>query len=327
MTMLGHARSPLLAGWVVAALAFGVANSIATVAQVAYIADQFDPGDGRKAFSYENVALNLGGGIAPLLSAVVLVSAPDAFPAVPAAFAVLSIALAVRMPPDRPSDRPAERPRDQQRPNGPGEAGGSAKVGRADRADRAGLGVFLAMNFLTMLAYTQFADVFPAYGSGTLGAEPVGVLFTVSCAAIVLLQLPLTRASARLGVATQVTAANVIAAAGALLLMDLRAGWPAICLAVCLVTVAEMVYGPLYQAIAVRAFDGHTTTALAVLTFVWGVAESLATLVGLSLVAAHHGHLSMLLGATAAAAVALAATGLHLTDRGRWLAGRALAAQ
>src|SRR5262249_10759080 len=308
MAVLAYARSPALAGWLTAALVFGLANSIGTVAQVAYLAEQFDPADGQQAFSYENVALNLGGGIAPMLSSVVLVNVPDAFPAAPAVFALAGIALATRMPPDR-----RRHPR-------PPPAGGPATPNHARPA------ASLAMTFLTMLAYTQFADVFPAYGSGPLGAERVGLLFTVSCAAIVVLQVPLTRASARLGVASQVTAANLIAAAGALLLMNLSGGWLVVCLAVCLVTVAEMIYGPLYQAVAVRMFDGHPTIALAILTFVWGLAESLATLVGLWLVAAHRGHLSMLLGAAAAAAVGLAVIGLYLTRTGRHLAGTMLPA-
>lgn len=297
MYLLGRAGSSALLGWLAAVLLFGLANSVGSLAQVAFIADQFDPGDGQRAFSYENVALNLGGGLAPLLSAVVLVHAPDQFAVVPAAFALLGIALAGRMPADRPHHEPA-----------------SSAPPAAPALDRPGVAAFLLMNFLTMLAYTQFADVFPAYGSGVLGAERVGVLFTVSCVAIVVLQVPLTRLCARLGVARQVVAANLVAAVGALLLMDLAAGWATVCLAVCLLTVAEMVYGPLYQALAVQVFAGRTTTALGVVTFVWGLAESLATLVGLALVAHQRGSLSMLLGAVAATLVA-ALTTLPTTRR------------
>lgn len=282
MATLAHQRSGGLAGWLVAAAVLGLASSIATVAQIAYLAGQFDPDSGQRAFSYENVALNLGGGIAPLLSAVVLVGAPAAFPYLPMVFALAGAALCLRLPPEPPGRQPEPEPvHSGQRP-----------------------GPLLALNFLTLVAYAQFADVFPAYGSAALGTRTVGVLFTVSCAAIVVLQVPLTRVSARLGTATQVCLANLTAAAGTLLLVDLHGGLPLVCLAVCLVTVAEMSYGPLYQAMAVRAFGGATTTALAVLTFVWGLAESLATLVGLWLVAAHHGQLSMLLGALAAVAVA-----------------------
>jgi MFS family permease len=284
MAALAHHRSGALAGWLAAAVVFGLASSIATVAQIAYLAGQFDPESSQQAFSYENVAVNLGGGIAPLLSAVVLVGAPGAFPYLPMAFALAGAALCPLMPPEAPG-----RPPDQEETVHSGH----------------GVRPFLVVNFLTLVAYAQFADVFPAYGSGVLGARAVGVLFTVSCAAIVVLQVPLTRVSTRLGAATQVCLANLTAAAGSLLLMDPRGGLPLVCLAVCLVTVAEMSYGPLYQAMAVRAFGGDTTTALAVLTFVWGVAESLATLVGLWLVAAHRGHLSMLLGALAALTVAV----------------------
>jgi MFS family permease len=284
MATLAHHRSGWLAGWLAAAVAFGLANSIATVAQIAYLAGQFDPDSSQQAFSYENVALNLGGGITPALSAVVLVGAPAAFPYLPMVFALTGAALCLRMPPE------AQR----QRPPAPDD---SVHSGPSP-------GPFLLLNFLTILAYAQFADVFPAYAAEALGARTVGVLFTLSCVAIVVLQVPLTRVSGRLDTTTQVCLANLTAAVGTLLLMNPSGGLPVVCLAVCLVTVAEMSYGPLYQAMAVRALGGSTTTALAVLTFVWGVAESLATLVGLWLVAAHRGHLSMLLGALAAAAVA-----------------------
>jgi predicted MFS family arabinose efflux permease len=78
-----------------------------------------------------------------------------------------------------------------------------------------------------------------------------------------------------------------------------------------LITAAEMVWGPFYQVLAVRAFAGRTTLAMGMITFAWGLAEALATVLGLILIDAGTGRLSIMLGAGACVAAAATALGVR----------------
>lgn len=278
---LGSTAPGSPAPWLVAAALFGLANSVATLAQITYIANQFPPTQTTRAFSYENVALNIGAGVAPLLSALVISAAPGGYALAPIPFAVLTAGLAALLPRDRKrTAEPAEH---------------SARA----RPHRRALVAFLAMNFLTLLAYAQFYGVFPAYAEASLGPTHIGWLFAFSSAVIVLCQVPLTRITARFGERTLLAAANLTTAAGITLLPHAGTGLGVALTAVLLITLGEMVYGPLYQSIAVRMIPGRPTYAMGTLTFVWGVAESLASAIGLILIGAGFGTVSFLAAAGA----------------------------
>jgi hypothetical protein len=93
-----------------------------------------------------------------------------------------------------------------------------------------------------------------------------------------------------------------------------RRGIAAALAAVLLVTLGEMVYGPVYQSIAVRLRPDRPTYALGTLTFVWGVAESSASVIGLTLLGMGLGSASFLLAV--AACLVDAATGAALLRPG-----------
>jgi MFS family permease len=293
----GAARSGAMLGWLATATAFGLANSIGTLAQISFIAEQFESHAVKRAFSAENVTLNAAIGVTPLLASVLLVRAESLFALAPGVFALAGIALAARMPPD-----------------GPGSSGANSN-GTGVRVSRSGAGLFLSLNFLMLVAYAQFYDIFPAYAVHRLGAERIGVLFTFSSVAIVVCQLLLTRLTARIGDTAQLAFAGLVTAGGTLLLIN--AGFPVTLVAVCGLTLAEMVYGPLLQARAVEAFAGRTTLAMGAITFVWGLGESLATLTGLSLIGRGLGYVSFLIGAAACALVAAAMLTLAFRTAGR----------
>jgi hypothetical protein len=288
--VLSVSRTSLLVPWLAAALVFGLANSVATLAQIVFITQHFPTEETKKAFSYENVALNIGAGIAPLLSSLMISRLSGAYALTPILFALLSIALATRMPADRPDGATGTVQND------------------AGRIDRLGLSIFLSLNFLTLLAYAQFYNVFPTFASARLGKEEIGLLFAFSSAVIVLCQAQLTRLIIRFGDVTLIITANVIMAAGTVLL-QVSAGISVSLLSVLLITIAEMIYGPIYQSMAVGMFAGRATLAMGAVTFVWGVSESAASLVGIVLIGAGLGFVPFL----AAAGACLLASMLAVT--------------
>jgi MFS family permease len=265
--------------WLAAAALFGLAHSVSTLAQITFIADQVPADRITRAFSYENVALNVGAGIAPLLSSLVITTMPTGYALAPIPFAVVTAGLARTLARD------------------PVAAGPPPPAAVRPVAGRWMLPLFLAMNFLTLLAYAQFYGVFPARAEPSLGATRVGLLFAFSSVVIVLCQVPVTVLTARLGERTLVVAANLLTAAGTALLLRAGTGIVAALAAVLLVTLGEMVYGPVYQAIAVRLRPDRPTYALGTLTFVWGVAESSASVVGLALLGMGLGTAPFLLAA------------------------------
>lgn len=292
MAVLALTGTRSAAAWLAVSAAFGLANSAATLAQITFIALRFSPEESRKAFSYENVALNLAASVGPLLSGVLVVHAARYYPVAPMVIAVAALALAVRMPGDGPSGH---------RPTLEAAAGGAGR----------GIGLVLAMNFLTFVAYAQFYDLFPAYAKDGLGAERVGALFMAGSVLIVLLQVPATRLSTRLGERSQILLPNLVMASGVALLPVARNALPAALCAVFLITAAEMVWGPFYQVLALRAFAGRTTLAMSAITFTWGLAEAGATVLGLMLIDAGAGRLSIVIGAAACVAAAATALGVR----------------
>ncbi|TDV40958.1 MFS transporter [Actinophytocola oryzae] len=272
---------------------FGLANSLATLAQVTFIAQQFPHEERKRAFAYENISLNIAGGVAPLLSSFVIVSLTGSYALVPIAFAVTTTVLAVRLPRDAPVEAPVAEP---------------SGVDGFRGGDRLAV---LGFIFLTMVAYGQFYGVFPVYAVADLGEGTVGLLFAASSVMIVVLQAVVLRLSTRFDDVRLIVVANVFMAAGSLLLIFTSGGVRVVLVAVLCVALAEMVSGPLYQTLAVQAFHGRATRAMGAVTFVWGVGEAGTIVVGLALVDAGLGAVSFLVGAAAALAVAVLATALR----------------
>jgi MFS family permease len=286
---LGPTRS--LGAWVAAGAVFGLASSVATLAQLTFIARQFPPHESKRAFAYENIALNIAGGALPLLSAFLVASVTGLYVLVPVLFATFSIALAARLP------RDAADPGEARESGEPGESG----TGAPRWPD---LTVLLGFNFLTLLVYAQFYGVYPLYAVRAMGEQKIGLVFAASSVMIVALQAFITRMSARADDARLIALANAAMAVGSLLLIFTAGGMPLALLAVLGITIGEMIYGPVYQSLAVRVFRDRATLAMGAVTFVWGVSESLAILVGLTLIGAGLGPVSFLIGAASGLLVA-----------------------
>ncbi|MBX7550326.1 MFS transporter [Streptomyces sp. NPDC004232] len=283
-----------LAGWVLVAAAFGLAGSLATLAQLTLIVHQFGPEETRRAFSYENVALNAAGGLAPFVSALAYAATGRLYVLAPIGFAVVAGLLATRLAPGRAPvvETPAAAP------------------DPASAAPR-GMLTLLGVNFLTHVTYAQFYGVFAVYASPTLGARDVGLLFAFASVAIVALQSLVTRWARGAGEPALIVAGNLALGTGTALLVAPEGGMALMLLAVVAVSVGEMLYGPVYQTLAVAVAGGRTSLAVGSLTFVWGLAESLAVAVGLWLVGAGLGALTFLAGAGAAVAVVVIVAVLH----------------
>ncbi|WP_240139712.1 hypothetical protein [Streptomyces sp. MUM 178J] len=285
MCLMGLLSVRSLAGWLLLSTVFGLACSLATLAQLTLIVHQFDSTQTRRAFSYENIALNAAGGLAPLVSSLAYTASERFYALAPIGFAAVGILLAARL-----AGRSAP-------------AAGAPAAARPATPGRRTVAILLAANFLTTVAYAQFYGVFSAHATPLLGARSVGLLFAAGSVAIVLLQTLVTRWSRTLGEPALVVVSNLALGAGTALLVAAGAGLPAMLLAVLGITLGEMIYGPVYQTLAVGISGGRPALAIGTLTFVWGLAESLAVVAGLALVGAGLGPVSFLGGAAAALAV------------------------
>jgi predicted MFS family arabinose efflux permease len=284
--MLATFRIDSFIAWSAVAVLFGLANSIATLAQITYIAIRFAPKDHVRAFSYENVALNIAAGVAPFISSLIVANIPEYMALSPIAFAITGVIMACFIP-------------SAQGKNHKEESG--AKVRQAGSSV---ILAFLMMNFLTMIAYAQFYGVFPIYGVKFIEEEVIGLIFAFSSFLIITLQLPLTKYTEEKNNLFVLCLANIFTAFGTVLLIYTGLGISYVLLAVLFIVIGEVVYAPMYQAIALYVVNKSATTALAVLTFVWGVAESIAIYIGVILVQNDQGVYSFLAGFSACLIVA-----------------------
>lgn len=276
-----------LAAWLLGVAVFGIANSVSTLTQLTFIASGNAQDDTVTAFSKENVALNLSAGITPYLSALVLAHVPDWYLAFTLLYCLPTIALCMRISPRR--QRPATRSEDQPL---------STRAPSYQSRLR-----FLTINFLSFFAFAQFYNVFPFYAENSLGAEKIGLFFAASSVLIVFLQIPLTRLCARRSRRDLIIAANLSLAIGVYALLFATQKMTAMVAAILLLTLAEMIFGPLYQSMSIKLFPGRPAFAMAVLTFTWALAETAATTLGVYMVAQGHAAALFTLAAVAAALV------------------------
>jgi hypothetical protein len=304
-----HSRGQYpLSAWLVLVCAFGLGHSLASLAQLTYIAAGHTGMDKVKAFSLENVALNLSAGITPYAAAMVLKHWPGYYLLFPLGYCLATAALCLCVGPAK-------------REHGP--LPGAHAVARTRPATVA---LFLLINALSFFGFSQFYNVFPLHAQQQLDPEAIGLWFALSSGLIVLLQLPLTWLLTGMRRAWLVMGANAAMAAGVFALLYAGSAPAAALTAVLLLTAGEMIFGPLYQAMALGIFPSRPAFAMAVLTLTWAVAEALATGVGLYLVARGEAWLAFALGAAACLLVAgfaaLLARSLGSTALGQVLAAR-----
>jgi predicted MFS family arabinose efflux permease len=276
-----------LAAWLLGVAVFGIANSVSTLTQLTFIASGHAEDDTVTAFSKENVALNLSAGVTPYLSALVLAHVPDWYLAFAVLYCLPTIALCMRITPRQQLSQARSEPQ-------------AAQVTGPDYQSRMR---FLAINFLSFFAFAQFYNVFPFYAEDTLGAEKIGLFFAASSVLIVILQVPLTRLCARRNRRDLIIAANLALAIGVYALLFATQKMTAMVAAILLLTLAEMIFGPLYQSMSIKLFPGRPAFAMAVLTFTWALAETAATTLGVYMVAQGHAATLFTLAAVAAALV------------------------
>lgn len=268
MVALEAARVAFLPWWLAASLIFGLSCSIATLAQVTYIARHFSASENLKAFSYENVALNLSAGLSPLLSSVLLERHTPMYGFAPILFGLVSIALIAGIAPAGAEQEPppeAETARDT--------------TSRLPRKI-----VFIALNFLIFFAFTLFYNVFPVYAKEAMSVEQIGLMFAASSALIVLLQIPTSRLAARHKAVTLAMLSNACMALGIVGLYFSVSHVAAACGAIVLLTLSEIIFGPLYQSMSIKVFAGKPAFAMSILMLVWALAETAATMIGIKLV-------------------------------------------
>lgn len=275
-----------LPSWLGAGVMAGVSSSVATLAQITYIARGFPEAEKFIALSYENVALNLSAGLSPLVSSLILTRYPDAYAITPLVPCALSIAMVAGMP-----------TRDVQEPVA------ALAEGDGERASPgSGRAVFVVLNVLIFFAFTQFYNVFPVYAKASMSVGEVGVMFAVSSVLIVVLQMPVTRVVTRCRAVTAAMLAYACMAAGVVGLYFS----PDIAVVaygtVVLLTISEIIFGPLFQSMVIRVFASRSTFAMGTLMLIWAMSELVATVIGIKLVS--QGQAWAVFGVAAAGCVA-----------------------
>lgn len=274
----------LFSVWCLMGILLGAFISLNSLAVLSAMALQLEEHEHTTGFSFINIATNLSAGVGPFLGALILAHGRSYLPIVPILFAIVAIIFATRLG---------------------GEKLGQPK--RVETSSRFSFGgknflYFMVLNFLTFLAYTQFYDVFPIYAKHFLSEQAIGALFLISGFIIVLLQTSVTKLLKKISYDRALIIANLLLAAGTGLYIGAQYHLLILCVvAVVVTTTAELIYGPLYQSLAIKLFNpSNSVSALAILSFTWGTAEALATFIGVSLVGHAYGVTSYLIGIIAA---------------------------
>jgi DHA1 family multidrug resistance protein-like MFS transporter len=229
--LLALLASPWLYGIDLALMGLGVAAfQPSSKSLLAALADRGDRG---AVFAARNVAFNAGAALGGAVGSVFADHASALFVAAGALYGVLALGVSLLLP-------------DTERPAGeaaPPEGGASLLGALRDRR----LVAVIALGAGFWFLYSQLIVTVPlAIGRAGLG-HVVGLLFTVNALIVILLQLPLTRASERLRLdaRSQVAWGGVLTGAGLALVALVDRGGVGIALAFVVVfTVGEMLVAP-----------------------------------------------------------------------------------
>lgn len=266
--------------WVIISLLIGAALSLNSLSILSYLAIHQDEQTHHDGFSLINIALNLSSGLGPFFGAVVIAYDKTIFPLIPIFFSLLSMSVVIFLNADIPLSKKQSK-----------EAvifslGGSHYI------------FFIFLNMLTFIAYAQFYDVFPVYASQYFNEKTIGLLFVVSSVVIVIAQLPVNRLLKKYSNQSAIVFSNLILGVGTLLFIAASQKLFVLCvLGVILISLAEVIYAPLYQTMAVQLYQpSNPVRALAIQSFSWGLAEAGATFLGIVLVGHGCGDVSFILG-------------------------------
>ncbi|OGT43176.1 MAG: hypothetical protein A3F13_05750 [Gammaproteobacteria bacterium RIFCSPHIGHO2_12_FULL_40_19] len=277
-----------MALWVTVSFLIGGALSMNSLSLLSYLAIHQDEHNHHRGFSFINMALNLSSGLGPFLGAITLAFDKTIFPLIPILFAMLSMGVVFFLNHDRVFSRTVTKINEKTF-----SAGGPQFL------------FFICINMMTFVAYAQFYDVFPLYAFHYLNEKTIGLLFIISSVVIVIVQFPMNRLLLNFSNQFSMLLSNAILAIGTLLFIAASEKWLMVCiLGVVLISMAEVMYAPMYQTLAVQLYQpNNPVRALAIQSFSWGVAEAVATFLGIVVVGAGYGYVSFILGGIAAVMV------------------------
>lgn len=258
--------------------------SVNTLGMLSFLADEKKENEQHHGFSMMNIMMNLSAGVGPFLGGLILVNATHYFLLVPIIFLFLGLLFALPLK-GRTVTQSIIRP-------------------LTTVVNFGGKSYWLLMlcNALTFLGYAQFYDIFPLYASHWISIKHIGFLFVVSSVAIVFMQLPINQALKNKTPCYAIVLANVMLAFGTLLFLLHSSEYLCVCvIGVVLISFGELIYAPLYQSLAIQSFAPKSDVcALAFQSVTWGLAEALATGLGIHWVGVGEGDRSFVFGGIAA---------------------------
>ena len=279
ISLLFWVKTGLLFAWCLVSLLLGASLSVVTLSLASFIATYLQQPNYTKGFAYLNLAVNLSAGFGPFLGSVILYYHYQLLPLVSILFLVVSLILTYYLPLD---------PIKKSVPN---------QENHTTKTNTTSYNILLIINFLTFVAYAQFFDIFPLFAHQYIGERVVGLMFLISAITITLLQIPVSNWITQKYPLSACIIGSILLLAGVGLLALSQFHYLLwIILGVILFSTAEIMCFPLYRSFAVILSPEHPTFALAKLSFVWGISESLTTFVGLHLVTTGHGSYSFILG-------------------------------
>jgi len=265
--------------WIPLSILWGVFVSVLTLAALAFIADRTSGQKQKDAFSYINISVNLSSGLGPATGAVMLAYNPILLPIIPIIALAIAIIFSMGIPPDKAEHK------------------NTAK--RKTKFNRAFV-LLCFINFLTFMSYSQFFNIFPVYSNHFIDKKTIGLLFFISSIVITFTQMPMNKILKKMDAYKAVIIANLLSALGAILLISVESHALISCvMAVILISIAQVIYVPVYQTFAVKLFEGSSTYGLALLTLAWGLGEGFTVILGMHLIDQNIGYLSYWIGGIA----------------------------
>ena len=270
--------------WLVLLTILGIAISIISVAIVSLVPLILHHKFHTFGFSYMNLSVNIAAGSGPVLGGYMVAFHTDFFIVTPIIATLLSLILALKLPVEH-DDKVVEHPF-------------SFDPGQLKKVT-----LFAIANFCTFIAYAQFFYIFPIYAAPIIGPEIVGVFLGINSLFIILFQIPTTHLHMKGNMISMIIFANILAAIGSIALSFISNDIIIvimIVISVLALTIAEIIYGNLYETLGVRILPHNPFQSLAITNFAWGAGEGVANFIGIYLVHNGQGFYSFAFGAISA---------------------------
>ncbi|MGZ6503197.1 MAG: MFS transporter, partial [Tumebacillaceae bacterium] len=267
--------------WYLLSGMLGVSFSVATLGMKSFVGRTFDEQKRITAFSYLNVAVNIGAALGPIVGGFVMESRFYLLPLIALGSQVITLLFSFWLP---------QVPRVEDTSTSPEKQQLNMRIVPLKFV------WFLLISSCTWLGYVQLYNVFPAFSKGYLDERLIGILFSVNAVVIIVLQIPISHffekvfSKGKMSQSMLLVLGNGFMAVSMVCFALVKTQSMVILVIGCMLfTVSELLWSPFYDAMVVQIRGKlDVVTALGISGFLWGLAESLGTSIGMLFVGNTH---------------------------------------